>query len=180
MSSRIHVFGASGVGSSTLGHRLATATGALHLDTDDYYWIDTDPPFTTKRDPEARVALIERDIEGVSSWVLSGSICSWGDPLLDRFTLAVFLYLDPGIRMARLLARERRRYGSRILPGGDMHPQHLDFMAWARSYDDARPPIRSLELHERWMSCLECPIMRMDSERPAGELVDEILGSTTS
>lgn len=180
MPFRIHIFGASGAGTSTLGRRLATALGALHLDTDNFYWLDTDPPFTAKRDPEDRVALIERDIEEVPNWVLSGSICSWGDPLLHRFTLAVFLYLDPEIRMARILERERLRYGSRILPGGDMHTQHLDFMAWARSYDTARAPIRSLELHERWMRRLVCPIIRLDSERPVAELVNEVLEWTAA
>lgn len=48
------------------------------------------------------------DIEGVSDWVLSGSICCWGDALLNRFTLAVFLYVQPGERLARLMDRERR------------------------------------------------------------------------
>ena len=177
MRHHIHIFGASGTGTSTLGRQLATAIGGRHLDADDYYWFETDLPFTTKRDPDARVALIERDIARVPNWVLSGSICSWGDPLLDHCTLAVYLHLDSEIRMARLLQREQQRYGSRIQPGGDMHTQHLEFMDWARSYDEALAPIRSLDLHERWMQRLPCPVVRLDSRRPTEELLDEVLES---
>jgi hypothetical protein len=119
--------------------------------------------------------MIQRNVEGIERWVLSGSICSWGDPLLQSFTLAVFLFLDPEIRMDRILNRERVRHGVRILPGGDMHRQHLEFTDWARSYDRARAPTRSLDLHRNWMERLRCPIVRLDSSRPVEELCDEVL-----
>ncbi len=89
--------------------------------------------------------------------------------------LAVFLQLDPAIRMERIARRERQRYGDRILAGGDMREQHLAFMDWARSYDRAAAPVRSLHRHERWMPRLDCPIIRLDSGRSVAELCDEIL-----
>jgi len=174
VSLHVHVFGASGSGTTTLGKELALRIGGMHLDTDFYYWEDTDPPFTDKRDPKDRVEMILRDIEGIENWVLSGSICSWGDPLLDRFNLAVFLRLDPTIRMDRLRERESLRHGPRIQPGGDMHRQHLDFLEWAESYDSAKAPIRSLDLHNRWMKRLDCPVLELNSTKPVGELCDQI------
>jgi adenylate kinase family enzyme len=175
MVHHIHLFGASGSGTTTLGRHLAERIRGKHLDTDDYYWLKTDPPFTDKRERAERVAMIQQDVEGVENWVLSGSICSWGDALLESFTAAVFLYLAPAIRMARISEREQLRYGGRILPGGDMRDQHLEFMDWAQSYDHAREPIRSLHLHERWMTQLDCPIIRVDTDRDLDELCDEIL-----
>lgn len=175
MAHRIHIFGASGSGTSTLGTHLAKGIGGILLDTDSYYWHETDPPYTRKRDPAERVSMIERDVNGKGNWVLSGSICSWGDPLLRHFTLAVFLYLDPAVRMARIAERERVRYGARILPRGEMYQQHIEFMRWAESYDCAKAPIRSLDLHERWMSGLSCPIIRIDSNRPVEAVCDEVL-----
>ncbi len=175
MSHRIHIFGASGAGVTTLGRTLAKRLDGPFLDTDSYYWLATDPPFMQKREPGDRIALIDRDIHGVSTWVLAGSVCSWGDPLLHRFTLAVFLYLSPDLRMVRLARRERERYGSRIDPDGDMYAHHLAFMDWAAGYDTAKPPIRSLELHESWMRRLHCPIIRLDSSRPVSELSDHVL-----
>jgi adenylate kinase family enzyme len=175
MPHRIHVFGASGSGTTTLGAEVAAAVGATFLDADTYYWYPTDPPFTRKREPADRVALLERALAGADDWVLSGSFCSWGDAFLERFTLAVFLYLATDVRMARLAARERARYDERIEPGGDMHEAHRAFMAWARSYDRALAPVRSLDLHERWMQRLACPILRLEGSRPVEELRDLVV-----
>jgi adenylate kinase family enzyme len=180
MTHRIHVFGASGSGTTTLGAEVAAALGTSFLDVDAYYWIPTDPPFTHPRPPEARLAMIERDLEGVDGWVLSGSLCGWGDPLLERFTLAVFLYLPPEGRMARLAARERARYGDRIGPGGDLREAHLAFMDWARSYDHALAPVRSLDLHERWMPRLACPVMRLDARGSVEALRERVVAGARS
>lgn len=175
MIHHIHIFGASGSGTSTLGVQLAREIGGCHLDTDSYYWHKSEPPFIHKREVSERISMIEHDIRGQERWVLSGSICNWGDPLLHHFTLAVFLYLDPNVRMARIAERERTRYGDRILPGGDMHEQHLEFMSWAASYDNSKAPIRSFDLHERWLSELSCPILRLNSVKSVAELSKEIL-----
>lgn len=47
---RIHIFGASGSGTSTLGRAVAARLGYAFLDADDFYWLPTDPPFREKRD----------------------------------------------------------------------------------------------------------------------------------
>lgn len=175
MSHRIHIFGASGSGTTTLGMALSKRLDVLFLDTDSYYWKQTDPPFREKHLPADRISMIEYEIADRDSWVLSGSICNWGDPLLDRFMLAVFLHLDPSVRMERLLLRERLRYGAKIEPGGSMHDVHGDFMAWAASYDTAVAPIRSLDLHESWIKQLKCRVLRLNAEMPLKSLVEEIL-----
>jgi adenylate kinase family enzyme len=175
MPHRIHIFGASGSGTTTLGAALSKRLDVVFLDADSFYWKQTDPPFREKHRARDRIDMIEREIAGRDSWVLSGSICYWGDPLLDRFTLAVFLYLDPSIRMERILARERIRYGARIESGGSMHEAHCDFMAWAASCDTADASIRSLNLHETWMKQLKCPVLKLNSEAPTEGLVEKIL-----
>ena len=173
--SRIHIFGASGSGTSTLGAALSDELVIPHLDTDQYYWQKTNPPFIKKNAPERRIEMIRLDTQDEDRWILSGSLCSWGDSLLDDFTLAVFLHLDPSIRIRRLRDREQRRYGDRIAPNGDMHQKHIEFMSWAVSYDSARAPIRSLHLHESWMKRLRCPVLRLDSNQPGEVLIREVL-----
>ena len=69
-------------------------------------------------------------------WVLSGSLCGWGDGLMPRFSAAVFLAINPNSGCAKAQARSQR-HGDRILPGGDMHKVHTDFMTWAGRYDSA-------------------------------------------
>jgi len=179
LAHRIHIFGASGSGTTTLGRELARQLNGAHLDTDNYYWHKTDPPFVDKRDPEERVQLIQRDSAGEENWVLSGSICSWGDSLLESFTLAVFVQLDAEIRIQRLAQREKERYGNRINPDGDMHQIHNDFMDWAKSYDTASAPTRSLELHQTWLKKLSCPVVCANSITPCESLATDILENHT-
>ncbi len=171
---RIHIFGASGSGTTSLGAALAAALDAPHVDCDTYYWQPTDPPYTRANDRDIRLRLLQNAIAGLPSWVLSGSMCGWGDPLMHRITLAVFMHLDPAIRLARVAERERARFGSRIEADGDMHAQHHQFMTWAASYDDAAAPTRSLALHEAWMRRLRCHAVRLDSRAPTAMLVEQI------
>ena len=45
-SRRIHVLGASGSGTSSLAAAIARRHGHRHLDTDDFFWMPTDPPYS--------------------------------------------------------------------------------------------------------------------------------------
>lgn len=165
---RIHIFGASGSGTTTLAAAVATRFGHTHLDVDRFFWIPTTPPFTTMREIPARHAMLAEALDTQPRWVLSGSLCGWGDIFIPRFELAVFLHIPHEVRMARIMARERERYADAITPGGAMHAQYLEFIEWACKYDTADESMRSLKLHEKWMAALPCPCVHI-----AGDLTTE-------
>ena len=171
----IHIFGASGSGTSTLGRALAEKTGFRFMDTDDYYWLPAEPMYTLKRPIPERLALMERDLDGCDGAVLSGSLAGWGGPLIPRFTLAVRLVTPTPVRMERLKQREYARYGRRILPGGDLYEQSQAFLAWAAQYDDGLPPLRSRALHDLWQQQLPCPLLTLDGTLPLDELAEAVL-----
>lgn len=104
-SRRIHIFGAAGSGTSSLAAAIARRHGHRHLDTDDFYWMPTDPPFRQVRPRDERLARLESALEQSPTWVLSGSRCGWGE-------LVVFLLVPTPVRLARLRAREQQRYGA--------------------------------------------------------------------
>src|SRR4051812_33231927 len=106
MIRRIHILGASGSGTTTLGRALAKRLQYPHFDTDNYFWLPTDLPFTHQRERTERQRLLMDDITAQDSWVLSGSLCGWGDVAITLFELVVFLSIPPDIRMARLHQRE--------------------------------------------------------------------------
>jgi len=174
---RIHVFGGSGSGTTTLGRALAESMRVRYFDNDDYFWHPTEPPFTTQRPRDERIALLSRDLAQADSWVLSGSMCGWGELFLKDCTLAVFLRIPPEIRMQRIVARERQRYGARIDPGGDMHEQSRTFVEWARHYDTAGIEQRSRTLHEEWMKALQCRSLRIEYDAPVATWVAEVLAA---
>jgi adenylate kinase family enzyme len=171
---RIHILGASGSGVSTLGTALSRTLGVVQLDTDDFFWLPTEPPFTDKWPMPERLERLEAALDETPGWVLSGSLFGWGDPLIPRFDLVVFLHLPPEIRMARTLAREQGRYGDRIMPGGDMHEAHLAFMEWSRRYDTATDFSRNLHLHNMWLSALPCPVLRIEGAPTVDESLAQI------
>ena len=164
MRQRIHILGASGSGTTTLGQALAERLGCVHFDTDDYFWLPTNPPFVELRAVAERQQLLMDDLTAQQHWVLSGSLCGWGDVAIPLFELVVFLWIPHEVRMARLHRRENQRYGARIMPGGDMYEQSQAFFAWAASYDQGDLTIRSRQLHEQWLGTLRCPIVRIAGE----------------
>jgi adenylate kinase family enzyme len=93
MVHRIHILGASGSGTTMSGRVLAEHLHFPHFDTDDYFWQPTDPPFTQQRERTARQQLLMDDITAQDSWVLSGSLCGWGDVAIPLFELVVFLWI---------------------------------------------------------------------------------------
>ena len=179
---RLHITGASGCGVSTLGAALARRLGAAQLDTDAFYWLATDPPFQTSRPIPARLAMLEAAFAAAfGGWVLSGSLDGWGDPLIPRFEQVVFLATPTELRLARLAAREQRRYGAAIAPGGALADHHLDFMAYAAAYDTgvftSTLTGRHRARHEAWLARLPCPLLRLDGAAPADALADAVIGA---
>ena len=173
-TARIHVFGAAGAGVTTLTLALADHLRYPHFDTDDYLWPPTDPPYQEKRALETRVEWLLRDTQA-PTWVLGGSLLRWGDAVIPRFTLAVFVTLDRERRLMRLRARERQRFGSRIDPGGDMHHIHIKLLEWAAGYDSDRLDMRTGVLHEQWIATLLCPVVRIDGARPTFDQVQIVM-----
>jgi adenylate kinase family enzyme len=175
-SLRVHILGASGSGTSTLGAALAAAADASHLDTDDFYWEPTDPPYETPRPPDVRLALLTEALECRTAWVLSGSLCGWGDPLIPRFEHVIFLLAPTALRLARLAARERQHFGEEaVAPGGAMHANHAAFLAWAAEYDAGGLGMRSRARHEAWLAALPCPVLRLDAERTVDAQLASVL-----
>lgn len=172
---RIHIFGASGSGVSTLGRALADRLATQAFDTDDFFWLPTNPPFTVKRPVKDRLALMENVFVPRRDWVLTGSLMRWGDPLVTHFDLVIFLRLDPKQRLARLEKREKRRYGPEaIAPGGWHHTAFTSFMDWAAGYDDPAFSGRSLAGHIAWLENLPGPTLTLDSAAPVSQLVDTV------
>ncbi|MFC6494623.1 hypothetical protein [Ancylobacter dichloromethanicus] len=70
---------------------MAKRLGLPHIDVDDFYWLPTDPPFSTKRSPQDRVRLIAQRQKEAEGWVLTGSFIGWGDALIESVDLIVSL-----------------------------------------------------------------------------------------
>ncbi|MDL4842341.1 ATP-binding protein [Aquibacillus rhizosphaerae] len=169
---RIHIFGAAGSGTSTLGSTLSEYLPHTQLDTDDYFWITK---YTEQRQVMERRTMLRKDLTQYENWILSGAVCGWGDDFRAYFDLTIFLWIPPHIRLERLQKREFQRYGNEILPGGSKYEQSKTFLEWASLYDKAGMEVRSKILHEHWMSELTCPVLRIEWDYSLEERVKMVL-----
>ena len=174
----IHIFGASGSGTTTLGRALAADMGLVHMDTDNYYWLPTDPQFTAKRPIAERLRMMNADIDAAKKGVvISGSLTGWGDPLIPRFTHVIRLNTPAKVRIERLRQREYAHFGDRIHEGGDMHQNHLDFLEWASQYDAGDVAMRSKACHDAWQQTLPCPVLTINGGLPLDENIAKIIAA---
>jgi hypothetical protein len=161
---RLHVTGASGSGTSTLADALAREIGGTHVEADDFYWLPSTPPFQHKRPVAERLPLLLDRLQGCAHPVLAGSVVGWGAALEDSFDLVVFLYLDAGLRVERLRAREQRLLGR-------ADPAFLD---WAAQYDAGPSQGRSLARHRAWLAARRCPVIELSGDFSVSERVERL------
>lgn len=160
---KINIIGASGTGKTTLGKAIAEKFGCAHFDSDDYYHYPTDPPFQKQRSPEERVELLMTDLNKNFSWVLAGGAAVWDPAPAVKYSMVVFLYLPPAVRLERLRQRELDLYGSRIGAGGDMEKDHIEFMKRTAGYDDGSSEgTNTLPCHLKFINSLTCPVVKFE------------------
>ena len=174
MKQVIHIYGASGSGTSALGRKVSELLGYTFLDTDEFFWKRTNPMYSERREPEEAVSMILQKIKASQKTVLSGSLVDWGDELIKEFTLAVRLDTETKVRLHRIKEREYEKFGARILPEGDMYEQHLRFLEWAGKYDTGSAHMRSREKHDQWQKLLPYPQLNLSGEDPLEKNVEKI------
>jgi adenylate kinase family enzyme len=167
----IHLLGPSGSGTSSLGQALSKELDIPYFDSDDIFWEKTDPPFTTIRPVERRQETLKEIDSRHDSWIIGGSMLRWGDFLREKLDLILYLYVDKDTRIARLIARERQRFGNRIAEGNDMHENHRAFIAWAESYEDGGLDMRSKTSETAWINEAKCEVVKIEHEIPIAEEV---------
>lgn len=173
---RTHITGASGSGVTTIGSALASASGLPHHDTDDYFWLPTEPPYKKTRPIKDRIRLMNEMFVPRSGWVLSGSLVGWAQELEAIFSLVVFVSAPTPIRLERLRTREELRHGAgTTLVGGSKHEDTKAFFEWAANYDDPSLGGRSRVQHEAWLQTLTCEIIRVDGTGRVDEIIGDIL-----
>ncbi|MCD2514434.1 hypothetical protein [Comamonas endophytica] len=161
---RLHVTGACGSGTSTLGRALAMELGAAFIEADDIFWQPSDPPFQIIRPAWQRCALLLTAFARHPASVVSGSVYAWGPEVEDAFDGIVFLYVDTALRVQRLRAREQALYG-KVIP---------EFIEWAAQYDTGPPRGRSLARQRAWLAARSCPVLRLEGDMSTGQRLAHI------
>lgn len=179
MSRGIILFGAMGVGDTTLGKEIANRLQFPHIDLDDYHWRwDTEIPYTVFRSKEERTKDIMEAISKHSHFIMSGSMWSIRKTFEPMFDMAVFITAPAEICAERIRSRSISRWGNRVLPGGDMYITNeinRDYLSFAKSYDTDMFPKMSRAQHEQWIKELPFPVLRADGTKPISENAEFVI-----
>ena len=170
----IAVFGLNGGGKSTLTHALAKQIGYFEMDVEDYYFpqqresrkwalenkgvIENDQsdelPFSNPRTKsEVQTAILE-NIKIHPRFIISGVTMNWCDEILSRIDIAFWVQTPLEERLKRIQAREEKRFGARVLDGGDMYEQQMEFREMVKN--------RNLNEVEECAMKLGCPVIVID------------------
>lgn len=159
------ICGMNGSGKSTLGRALAESLGWRFIDNEDLYFPKADPahPFAAERTQEEVERLLLEEVRQDERFVFAAVRGNYGDAVLPYYKAAVLVEVPREIRLQRVWERSHRRFGERMLLGGDLYESEKRF------YDliAARPE----DYAERWLRAVEIPILRVDGTRPVGENV---------
>ncbi|MBQ7017268.1 MAG: AAA family ATPase [Firmicutes bacterium] len=166
MEKGIIICGLNGSGKTTTGREVAARLCFKRMDVEDYYFLDSEIPFSVSRTKDEVRELMWADIQLHKNYVLSSVGCDWGEKIENTYALAVFLTAPRETRMARIDHREIVRFGDRVLEGGDMYEQQKRFRQFVSG--------RSEEPYRAKVMQLNCPVLELDSTQPLEVIVEKI------
>ncbi len=156
----IAVIGLNGSGKSTITHATASATGWFEMDVEDYYFPahretrqrvlngqpvppSRDNPYDKAQSKAQVESALLADILNHPNFILSGVHLHWSAEILSHIRLVFWVQTPKEVRLARIQERELRRFGDRVLPGGDMYESQRAFheMVSARREDEVADSI---------------------------------------
>ena len=165
----ILICGLNGVGKSTLGRILADRMGYEFIDNEDLFFPKTDPSymFSGPRSEEEAVRILEERISGNNRFVFAAVKGDYGDKLMASLDHIVLIEVPKQIRSRRVRDRSYRKFGDRILPGGDLSDRENKWFLLT----DSRPETYVTD----WLEKVNCPVIRIDGTLPAEENADYLV-----
>ena len=160
------ICGLNGAGKSTLGKRLAERLGWQFIDNEDLYFPKTDTKYaySAPRGKAEVIRLLEDKIEKDRRFVFAAVKGDYGDKLLSLLDCIVVVDVPREIRLARVRERSLRKFGDRILDGGDLAQRENAWFALVES--------RPEDYVEKWLESVDRPVIRVDGTRPIEENVE--------
>lgn len=162
----IIITGLNGCGKSTVCKLLAKKLNYYSMDVEDYYFIDSDIPYSKFHTHEETRKLMLEDIVQHNHFVLATVNCDWGEEITSMCKLAVVLKAPLNTRMERIKKREYEKFGDRVLKGGDLYESQHKF--------HNKVLARGEEHIAKQMQFLTCPVLKIDATLPICDIVNTI------
>ncbi len=166
---KVIICGGNGVGKSTLGNALAEKTGWVFRDIEDYYFPKTcaEYAYAVSRTEEEVVKLLYEDLKKYDNLILAAVRGNYSKEIETMFTYAIFISVPKAIRMKRVWERSYKKFGDRMLEGGDLYEKEKSFFDMIEK--------RSDKTVTDWLDTMNIPIITVDGTRATEDSVAEII-----
>lgn len=183
----IAIMGLNGCGKSTLAHAVGKKLSYYEIDVEDYYFpeqkhsrqaiLDRQPamkyeyigelPYSVPRSKTEVQEMIRDEIESHPQFVISGVTMNWASDIISKIDIVFILRAPTKVRVERVKQREEIRFGSRVMPGGDMYEQQKKFRRMIAEKDS--------RLVEESANRISCKKVYLDGTKSIAENVSIVL-----
>ena len=170
----IHIMGASGSGTSTLGKFLAKKLNFSLIESDFYKWEQTDPPFQIMRDNEVSNRLLMEEILKNENLIISGSLHS--NPVIFPYIdLIIYLTCPTKVRLKRVIDRDIELGRNSLEAEGEVYENFLGFLDLVKNYNKKDLTCRSKASQKYVMKECAVPVIRINTNKAINKVRRNIL-----
>ena len=142
--------------------------GYMWIDMEDCYFPKTDSryPYAAPRSQKEAEQILRERICQSDHFVLSAVKGDFADDIIAAFEKVLWIRVPQAIRMRRVRNRSYEKFGSRMLPGGDLYEQEERFLTHAET--------RKEEDVSAWVATVSCPLQILDGTQAISELLEQV------
>lgn len=184
----IAIMGLNGCGKSTLAHAIGKKLSYYEIDVEDYYFPEQkhsrqaildqqldikyeyigELPYSVPRSKTEVQEMLRDEIKNHPQFVISGVTMNWASDIISKINIVFILKVPTKERVKRVKQREEIRFGSRVMPGGDMYEQQKRFRGIIAEKDG--------RLVEESANRISCKKVYLDGTKSIDENVSIVLG----
>ena len=167
----IQICGLNGSGKSTLGRALAEKIGFYFIDDENLYFSRSNPnePYTNPKPRHEVEQLLMNEVKNHPDFVFAAVKGDYEKDIVSMYDYVIMLEVPQSVRSQRVRNRSFKKFGSRMLMGGDLYNQEEAFFQMVES--------RQCSYVENWLQTVKCPIIRVDGTKSIDENVKYIINS---
>ena len=167
----IQICGLNGSGKSTLGRALAEKIGFYFIDDENLYFSRSNPnePYTNPKPRHEVEQLLMNEVKNHPDFVFAAVKGDYEKDIISMYDYVIMIEVPKSVRSKRVRNRSFKKFGSRMLLGGDLYNQEEAFFQMVES--------RQGSYVENWLQTVKCPIIRVDGTKPIEENVEYIIKS---
>lgn len=170
----IHVMGASGSGTSSLGEFLAQKLGFNLIESDYYKWEQTDPPFQIMRSVDESNRLLMEEINKGENLIITGSLHA--NPVTFPYIdLIIYLTCPTKERLKRVQNRDVALGRNSLEAEGKVRENFLGFLELAKNYNKKDLTCRSKASQKYVIKQSGVPVIKISTNQKVDKVRSKIL-----